>query len=241
MTDDNKIIQGLWIGTRLSAMEQLCIKSYQANGHEFHLYTYEGVEGVPEGTVLKNAGDIWLVNLAEYPSVICVADIFRYKLLLALGGWYSDMDMVCLKPFDFIEEYVFAGEYNPNPPLVRANTNIMRCPAGASILKLLLAKCEGMDFSKWSWPSTAPIPMTEAVQELEMEQWVKPPSVFNPIPHTRVPKLISHKLLDPLGLEHMPDAYAVHLWRGGWQRRGLDTDAEYHPLSLYEKLKEQYP
>src|SRR5258706_6206464 len=42
--DDNKIIQGLWIGPTLSQMEQLSIASFLANGHEYHLFVYDDVK-----------------------------------------------------------------------------------------------------------------------------------------------------------------------------------------------------
>ena len=44
------IIQSLWIGKELSVLEQLCICSFLKNGHNFHLYTYEKINNVPDGT-----------------------------------------------------------------------------------------------------------------------------------------------------------------------------------------------
>ena len=52
------VIQTMWIGPRLSTMEQLCIKSFLRNGHPFHLYVYEEVEDVPQGTVVLDANEI---------------------------------------------------------------------------------------------------------------------------------------------------------------------------------------
>ena len=49
------IVQGLWIGTPLSKMEILSIKSFLQNGHPYHLYVYHRVDNVPEGVVLKDA------------------------------------------------------------------------------------------------------------------------------------------------------------------------------------------
>ena len=33
----NKVVQGLWIGDRLSVMERLSIASFLRNGHQYHL------------------------------------------------------------------------------------------------------------------------------------------------------------------------------------------------------------
>lgn len=47
------IVQSLWIGPRLSSMEWLSIRSFLEHGHEVHLFVYEDVEGVSEGTVVR--------------------------------------------------------------------------------------------------------------------------------------------------------------------------------------------
>ena len=52
------IVQSLWIGTRLSVMEQLAIRSFLDHGHPFHLYTYGDVENVPAGTVVRPGTEI---------------------------------------------------------------------------------------------------------------------------------------------------------------------------------------
>lgn len=36
--------------------------------------------------------------------------MFRYKLILERGGWWVDLDTVCLRPFDLDLEHVFASE-----------------------------------------------------------------------------------------------------------------------------------
>jgi len=66
---ENKIINGLWVGSHLSPLELLCIKSFLDHGHIFHLWTYQELE-LPnwEGLVQKDANEI----LKE-------AFVFRYK------------------------------------------------------------------------------------------------------------------------------------------------------------------
>lgn len=54
----NRVIQSLWVHGRLSPMERLCIRSFLAHGHEFHLYAYGPLEGVPEGTRVVDAREI---------------------------------------------------------------------------------------------------------------------------------------------------------------------------------------
>ena len=39
----NKIVQGLWIGDKLSLMEQLSIQSFLKNQHDYYLYVYNAL------------------------------------------------------------------------------------------------------------------------------------------------------------------------------------------------------
>src|ERR1043166_3453429 len=114
----NEVIQGLWIGPELSVMEQLSIASFLQNGHEYHLYVYDAVKNVPPRAVIRNANEILptprVFQYKHQASCAGFANFLRYKLLLERGGWWVDTDVVCLKPFDFADEYVFASERDGN-------------------------------------------------------------------------------------------------------------------------------
>jgi hypothetical protein len=97
-------------------MELLCIKSFMAHGHNFHLYTYTPVTGVPEGCIVKDGCEILgsdmiftYPNGPERGSYGGFANMFRYKLLFDRGGYWVDLDIVCLKPFDFPGPYVICS------------------------------------------------------------------------------------------------------------------------------------
>ena len=79
MREDNRIVHGVWIGDKLSMMERLTIEMLQGHGHEFHLWSYDKVDNVPEGTVLEDAS-----------QVMPKESIFQYKgkplACLANGG-----------------------------------------------------------------------------------------------------------------------------------------------------------
>ena len=102
-------VQSLWIGDSLSELEALCIRSFLFHGHPFHLYTYGNVDNIPEGTVIRDASEI----IAEdqiyrvRDSLAIFSDQFRWELLSREGGCWVDMDMICLKPFEFENEIVF--------------------------------------------------------------------------------------------------------------------------------------
>jgi len=84
-------VQSLWIGSRLSAMEKLCIRSFLANDCDFHLYTYGAMEGIPPGTTHLDGNGILPASMVfrdrGIDSYSGFADLFRYRLLLERGGW----------------------------------------------------------------------------------------------------------------------------------------------------------
>lgn len=106
------IFQSLWIGERLSTLERLCLYSFIYHGHKFHLYTYDEVREVPEGVLVKDANRILprdkIFKYKNHDSYAGFADLFRYKMLLENGGYWVDMDMVCLRPFTEQAPYLFS-------------------------------------------------------------------------------------------------------------------------------------
>lgn len=100
-------IQSLWVGDPLSNLEKLCIRSFLDNGHEFHLYVYDDVQGIPAGATVKDANEIIPSREIFYTRKKYVApfsDWFRYALLAKRGGVWVDMDTICIKPFDFLRK-----------------------------------------------------------------------------------------------------------------------------------------
>jgi hypothetical protein len=128
-------IQGLWIGPRLSALEQLSIRSFLAHGHPYHLYAYEKISGVPAGVEIRNAEEILpssLVFKVQDGYHAGFSDWFRWKLLLERGGWWADLDVVALRPFAFLGEYAFASEAQGQTAI--PTSGVILAPAGAPAL-----------------------------------------------------------------------------------------------------------
>ena len=117
MTDlspDNKIINGLWIspnGKPLSNLERLCIHSFCANGHDFRLWTYGNLQGVPENTApgkveVRDGNEIVPEDgiFSVHGSLSTFSDYFRWELMRKHGGWWADVDVVCLQPLNIAAE-----------------------------------------------------------------------------------------------------------------------------------------
>ena len=99
-------IGALWIGGSLTWLEQLCLKSFLAHGHEVILFTYGEVRNVPEGVKIQNGREI--IDTEEFllhgrtQSVALFSDLFRFHMIKKIPEIiYIDTDVYCLKPLDF--------------------------------------------------------------------------------------------------------------------------------------------
>lgn len=237
--DLNKTIQGLWIGPELSLMEQLSISSFLQNGHDYHLYVYDDVKNVPAGTVVRNANEILpaarIFQYKDRPSYAGFSNFFRYKLLLERGGWWADSDTICLKTFEFPDEYVFSSEINHRGVEV-INSGIMKVPAGSSIMSFAWKICEAKDSSRLEWGEIGPRLMARAVRKFSLKRYKKDSRVFCPVDYEEW-----QTVLQPGVCWAFDDrTFAIHLWNEMWRLAGQDKNARYHERCLYERLKRTY-
>lgn len=232
-------IQGLWVGPRLSAMEQLCIRSFLSHGHSFHLYVYQETEGIPAGTVVRDGNEILpssrIFTYREHNTYAGFANFFRYKLLLEKGGWFVDADTICLKAFDFQTPYLFSSEGINGRQLV--NLGVVKVPPGSLVMKVAWDACERMDTNALQWSQSGPTLLRAAIGKCSLEEYVKPWTAFCPIHFS-----VWEQVLNP-AIRWIFDegTYAIHLWNELWRRSGQDKDARYPEGCLYEELKTRYP
>lgn len=236
--DTNRIIQGLWIGSELSVMEQLSIASFLLNGHEYHLYVYDEMKNIPAGTVIRDAGEIlpasMIFQYKHFATYAGFANFFRYKLLLERGGWWVDTDTICLKPFDFREEHVFATEVHDELEVV--TSGIIKAPIGSQVMAYAWAVCQTKNPEQLVWGETGPRLMGEAVKKFSMEPYKKPYTVFCPLSYSEW-----HKVLEPEVEISLDDStYGIHLWNERWRATGQDKNVQYPEDCLYERLKRKY-
>lgn len=138
----NRVINSLWIGSELSSLELLTLHSFTSQGHLFRLWTYGPLRSpIPAGVELRDANEIIPEHrVFRYRhtnryghgkgSVSGFSDIFRYKLLYEHGGWWVDMDITCLKPFDLKQPYFFRSHHVL--PLVG---NVMKAPPRSEVMR----------------------------------------------------------------------------------------------------------
>jgi hypothetical protein len=232
-------IQGLWVGRRLSTMERLSIASFLHHGHEYHLFAYDNVEGLPSGAILSDANAIlpasMIFQYREHPSYAGFSNYFRYKLLLERGGWWADTDVVCLRPFQFEEPYVFASEMKPDGDAV-ATSGVIKAPAGSEAMAYAWGRCLERDPQGLIWGETGPRLVGQTIARFGLERYVQPARTFSPV------NCFDWKCLIEPGVSWPFDdpTRAVHLWNELWRRDGVDKEGDFPPDCLYQRLKTMY-
>lgn len=230
--DPNRAVRSLWIG-ELSPLERLCMASFVHCGHTFELFRYEPVDDVPPGVVVRDAADILppaRIHRNQLGkgkgSYAAFADVFRYQMLSDLGGWWVDMDVFCLRPFDFAAPYVLGAEDKP------VANGVIKAPRGCPLMKRICREAQEIDLSKVWWNETGDI-VGEAVADLGLMRYVLPAETFSPILWTQLPDYaLGKRRFEPNGR-----SYAVHLYHEMWRRKKVDKWRSHGPDSILEVLK----
>jgi hypothetical protein len=137
-----EMVHGLWIGP-IGHLEELTLRSFSVYAH-FNLWTYDSVNiGSIENVSVKDGEEIIpREEIFLYPDKMDLpfgggthvgfSEIFRYKVLYEKGGWWSDMDVTCLKPLSLIKTDYFFREHGGLP----LAGNIMKCPPRSELMRM---------------------------------------------------------------------------------------------------------
>lgn len=239
MRIENKVVHGLWIGDSLSKIELLTLHSFLLKGHEFHLWIYDELKNtVPDGVVLKNANDIIpkerifrYKNSNQFGhgkgSLAGFSDIFRYKLLYEKGGWWTDMDMCCLKPLNFSEPYVFRDHHD-----MKVVGNIMKCPAKSELMRICFEEAiKEVDSRNTNWHKPIEI-LNINIKKFELEKYIK-----HGISTLDLWEEVSKYL--ETNNELPGDVFVFHLMNENWRVKNLDKN-DFKINSTIGKLMIKY-
>lgn len=142
------LVHALWIGRELQPLEMLTISSFLDMGAEFNLWCYRPLNTkLPREIKLRNANEILPESsIFRYPkntylgfgggSFAGFSDVFRYKVLYEYGGWWSDMDVTCLKPLQEVEDSYWFRFHG----VLSVVANIIKCPPKSRLMKLCFDK-----------------------------------------------------------------------------------------------------
>ncbi len=239
LSSSNKIVNGLWIGSRLTLVELLTIHSFLYHGHDFYLWVYDEIlTPLPEGVTVMDATTIIPAeDVFSYKhrnqfghgkgSVSGFSDIFRYKLLYDRGGWWVDMDVVCLEPLDFEDNYVFRKHHEL--PMVG---NIMKCPKESELMKRCYdqaSKEVTADNTDWHKPINI---LIDNIFDLMLDDNIRA-DFSNTDDWEEIKQLL--RTNDPL-----PEYFkAVHLCNETWRQKGLEKN-DFKIDSTYGHLLHKY-
>ena len=210
-------------------MEQLCIRSFLRHGNDFHLYTYDDMQGIPEGTTIKDGNEILpRSQISIYTHIADFADLFRLKLMAIKGGWYIDMDAICLRRFDFPTDYVFGYTQDG------VTNYVMKAPPNSDMMNWCVERALSIARPGMAWGEAGGILVAEGIEKFSLQQYIHPEPVFCSIPWHTLPRVAVEEPAPELSA----CAYVAHLCHEMWVKLGYDRDRQYPAGSLYEKLKE---
>lgn len=264
------VAQFLWVEGKLSTVEKLCLASFLDHGYEVHLYSYRDVSGIPKGVKVKSGTDILpssklflAPGVNNKPSYAAFSDLFRYHLLTEKGGWWFDMDTICLQHLPPPSNLTFASTWEgkwgqramgcalwslPNDPYINVITE-------RSEAKLFSKKSKSVGFG-----AIGPSLIHSFVEENKLEDSIAPWWEFCPYPwrliHLVAPSDFKAWSMDqPRQIRHLfweffkPDFRAgrirsttrtLHLHNEIWSLRGMDKNDAYFRWSLFESLKRKH-
>lgn len=238
LTPDNLHVNGLWIGNTLSKIELLTLHSFIKQGHIFHLWTYEKLlNDLPAGVVIEDANEILpretvfrYNNVNKYGhgkgSVSGFSDIFRYKLLYDKGGWWTDMDVTCLKPLNFSVPYFFRKHHH-----LELVGNVMKAPVQSKLMLSCYNEAAAeVNENNTDWHKPIEI-LNKYVFENNLQQYVYP-YISN---HDDWNRIVGYVV----GNDPMPEQYYfIHWMNEEWRSRDIDkNDFRYRSVLGQQMLE----
>ena len=213
-----KVVNGFWHGSELGELEKLCIESWIKNGYEFNLWVYDLDIEVPDKVVIANANHI--VQFSEYftydeghskGTPVAFSNLFRAQLLYQRGGLYTDLDVLCLKPYDFNERFVFSEQGDSTHSYHVATCILYAKEMGESFFD---------DWTDWimakknktiSHGDLGPDLFTKLITLYNLREYVLPKEYFCPVDWE------SYKDV----LEYESDSHGLHLYRSLWSEKDV--------------------
>ena len=191
------------------------------------------------------------------------ADHFRFELLRKRGGWWVDMDTVCVRPLDFPSDVVFCGD----PSFNFLWNGILKFPRGHFLAAAMTEACADVNrIQRWDSAKTmfhklrrrllfwrdsrqyitardagGMTSFMSAVRHFGLEEYALPPQVFFWQEDRPGHKLFGSAGCDWNGLlSRAPELRCLHFSGTHIHNNGTDKDGEFPPDSLYEILKRRY-
>jgi hypothetical protein len=208
-------VASFWAGGPIPALDKACLLSFALAGHPVVLYSFEKLEGLPDGIETRDAGEIApRSSLTAFycqgrPNLQHFSDHFRYRLQARTPHIWIDTDLVSLRPLDF----------GPIKSLLAKETDrslcnaIIRIPSDDPTLGDLITRTERLMHKDLVWGATGPRLLTKVMGTAAVFDQAHPPKSFFPI-HSHYDEFWKPFLPEytPECVEATRDAYTLHLW-----------------------------
>ncbi|MBW6507464.1 MAG: hypothetical protein K0B00_12025 [Rhodobacteraceae bacterium] len=236
----------LWIGGRLSWMEQLCLQSFVDAGQRITLFSYDDIPNVPAGVIRRDGREVLdtddFIKYEKKDSFALFADLFRIHMIAQNPGLiWVDTDVYCHRPMAYDSDYVLGFEL---PGETRVNNAVLGLPAGSAILadilafmsdrfaipefvkpklraEYLAARAAGapVHVSQQPWGVWGPMMISHFVEKHGLKAQVQPLDAFYPVTFPdRTKFLKDQKVAEKL---ITPRTTALHLWASNKRELGL--------------------
>ena len=222
------IFSTFWSG-KISLREYVCINSFLEKSHNFCVYSYEELKGLPKGVELRDAAEIvskkeYLLYKEKLPNRWDLfSDKFRYNLLYKKGGWWVDTDIICLKKeINIKSEDTFMCYYDNK----EINNACLKFPKGDAVMKYCVDYIKdweianNFEYEKLSWGLFAPPLITKAVKSLNRLNEVYFYEYAYPIEMKHSLDILK-KNKKKFILEKLENSYFSHLWNEILSREGI--------------------
>jgi hypothetical protein len=164
-----------WFGKPFNAFHWACIRSFTTCDHDYRLYVYDAME-VPDGVTLMDAKEILprkelfaIKNpVTGSPDVGPFSDLFRYKLLLDRGGWYVDVDTICLADAYPDQIRAWAHENEKVEGKIIVNAAQICFPKGDPLARELYQRCLAIGRQSELREDWGPNLLTRVIAELRL-------------------------------------------------------------------------
>jgi hypothetical protein len=225
-------INMFWHGSALPPYAWSCTQTFIDRGHAIRLFSYNRID-VPQGVINVDAGSVIKIgDLDCYQSIEAFSDRFRYELLFKQGGWWADVDVVCLTDRLPDTSHAWAEE---EPGVI--NNAILKLPAGDPAAGRLAKRARELVGRSERWGATGPHLASEILGSCEPAQRAGSTAEFYPLHWLEAPRLLLPEQASDVS-HQIKSALFLHLWANVFKSVGVDLNHEPPRGSfMYELLK----
>ncbi|SEI00718.1 hypothetical protein SAMN05216228_101549 [Rhizobium tibeticum] len=236
---DPRAFGTFWYGGRLDALEQACAHSFIKHGYRLILFSYQPIENAPDGVELRNAADVLPEELTKSflldgkPHLAPFSDLFRYKMIRDCDLVWTDLDVLMIKrlPDELPGDIVVREEQG-------GLNNAVLHIRSKQTLDRLIEQAMAVAGRNLVWGQTGPILLTQVVNELREKIETTSHSVFYPIEHYDLFKILLKGSADECR-EKCRGAATIHLFNNILSKMGYWKDIAPPAGSFFhEKLEE---